>query len=296
MSLQGTYTAIMTPFQKDGEIDWGAFKKLVEFQVDNKIEGLVPCGTTGESPTLSHPEHREVIAKVIEWSKAKNPDIKVIAGAGSNSTREAVSLSKSASDDGADYVLQVNPYYNKPTQAGLYKHFSTIADASEVPLILYNIPGRTGVRIEIDTMSKLSEHPNIAGVKEATGDIAFMGRVRNNTPDDFILLAGDDNILLPLLSIGGSGVISVISNIFPFETGEITRRFFAGDYSGAKDYFFKLLPLCKAMFLETNPVPVKFAASQMQLCENVLRSPMTQLDSKFHDEVLRELKKFREAT
>lgn len=276
--LRGTYTALITPFTADGEkVDWAALKKLVEFQIDEGVEGLVPCGTTGESPTLSHEEHAEVIAKVIEWAKAKKPSVVVIAGTGSNSTAEAVALTRHAAAAGADAVLSVNPYYNKPVQAGLIAHFERIADASTVPVVLYNIPGRSAVGLTLDTIVQLAKHENIIGIKEATGDLGFMAQIIQATEGKFTLLSGDDNLLLPVLSIGGRGVISVVSNIYPRETGAVTRQYEAGNLNEAKQKFMRLLPLCKAMFLETNPIPVKYAASRKGLCHNVLRLPMTPL-------------------
>lgn len=278
LNLRGTYTALITPFTADGEkVDWVALKKLVEHQVEEGVEGLVPCGTTGESPTLSHDEHAEVIAKVIEWAKAKNPKTIVIAGTGSNSTAEAVGLTRHAAAAGADAVLSVNPYYNKPVQAGLVAHFERIADASTVPVVLYNIPGRSAVGMTLDTVVQLAKHDNIIGIKEATGDLGFMAQIIQATEGKFTLLSGDDNLLVPVLSIGGKGVISVISNVYPRETGAITRQYEAGNLHEAHQKFMRLLPLCKAMFVETNPIPVKYAASRKELCHNSLRLPMTPL-------------------
>jgi 4-hydroxy-tetrahydrodipicolinate synthase len=278
LSLRGTFTALITPFTADGEkIDWAALKKLVEHQIEEGVEGLVPCGTTGESPTLSHEEHAEVIAKVIEWAKAKKPDTIVIAGTGSNSTAEAVALTRHAAAAGADAVLSVNPYYNKPMQAGLVAHFLRIADASNVPVVLYNIPGRSAVGLTLDTIVELSRHGNIIGIKEATGDLGFMAQIIQASEENFTLLSGDDNLILPVLSIGGAGVISVISNVYPRETAAITHDYFAGQYKAAQRNFLKLLPLCKAMFVETNPIPVKYAAARKGLCHNSLRLPMTPL-------------------
>ncbi|RME88760.1 MAG: 4-hydroxy-tetrahydrodipicolinate synthase [Candidatus Hydrogenedentota bacterium] len=287
--ITGTFTALITPFRSsDGSVDFEALKNLIAFQIKGGVEGVVPCGTTGESPTLTHKEHREVIAKVVEWTKEIDAEKIVIAGTGSNSTSEAIELTQAAGKDGADYALVVNPYYNKPTQEGLYKHFMSIADASEIPLVLYNIPGRTAVKLERDTIVKLANHPNIVAIKEATGDLNFMTDLVAHLPKDFSLLSGDDNLLLPILSIGGRGVISVISNVFPKETSQITRLYMDGNIQEAREKFFQLFPLCKAMFIETNPIPVKYAASLTGLCENVLRLPMTPL-SKDHESTLRSL-------
>jgi 4-hydroxy-tetrahydrodipicolinate synthase len=297
LNLRGTYTALITPFTADGEqVDWAALKKLVEHQVEEGVEGLVPCGTTGESPTLSHDEHAEVIAKVIEWAKAKKPSTVVIAGTGSNSTAEAVALTRHAAAAGADAVLSVNPYYNKPVQAGLVAHFERIADASTVPVVLYNIPGRSAVGLSLETVVKLSQHENIIGIKEASGDLGFMAQILQATDGKFTLLSGDDNLLLPVLSIGGKGVISVISNIYPRETGAITRQYEAGNLHEAQQKFMRLLPLCKAMFLETNPIPVKYAASRKGLCQNSLRLPMTPLSLHLQAVVAQAMVSFEEAT
>lgn len=280
MALSGTYTALITPFNEDFSIDWNALEKFVDFQIENGIDGLVPMGTTGESPTLSHDEHIEVIRRVTQWTKKKNPEAVIIAGTGSNSTREAVEMTRRAKEAGADYALVVNPYYNKPSQEGLIAHFTKIADEGGLPLILYNIPGRTCVKLELDTIIKLSEHTNIAGIKEATGDINFMTRIISNTREDFSLLSGDDNLLLPILSIGGRGVISVSSNLFPGEMTAITHQFLEGNFSQAQKDFLDIFPVCRSMFIETNPVPVKYAAFKMGLCKDVLRLPLVPLQEK----------------
>lgn len=288
MALQGTYTALITPFRKDGEVDWDALQKIIYRQVDAKVEGVVPCGTTGESPSLSHKEHAQVVARTVEWAKERNPDCTVIAGTGSNCTDEAVKLTQEAAKDGADYALVVNPYYNKPTQAGLLQHFTRIADTSPIPVILYNIPGRTGVSLSIDTIVRLSQHKNITAIKEATGDVGFMSKIIHATGDDFTLLSGDDNLLLPILAIGGKGIISVASNLYPFQVGEITRKFMQDGLKPAREQFYKMFPLFNAMFLETNPIPVKYGAAYLELCENVLRLPMTPLSEDKH-KILQEL-------
>lgn len=289
MSLTGTYTALITPFHSDCSIDWDSLKKFVEFQIDNNIDGLVPMGTTGESPTLSHDEHIEVIERVTEWAKNKNPDIKIIAGTGSNSTHEAIHMTQRAKKAGADYALVVNPYYNKPNQEGLIKHFTKIADEGGLPLILYNIPGRTCVQLKLDTIIRLSQHSNIHAIKEATGDINFMTQIILSTGDDFSLLSGDDNLLLPILSIGGKGVISVSSNIYPNEMAAITKDYMNGNYEKAQEKFMKIFPVCRSMFIETNPIPVKYAAYKKGFCSDTLRLPLVSLSSekrKFIDEIL----------
>ncbi len=276
MNLSGTHTALITPFLKNGEIDYEALQSIVEEQA-NLVEGVVPCGTTGESPTLSHKEHREVIAKTVEWGKNANSNLIVIAGTGSNSTREAIELTNAAAKDGADFALVVNPYYNKPGQTGLLAHFRAIADASDVPIILYNIPGRTGVSLSLDTIVELAAHPNIVAIKEATGDLGFITQVVASTPDDFTVLSGDDNLLLPVLSVGGSGIISVTSNVFPEAMAQVTRKWLANDIAGARELFFEIFPAMSHLFLEVNPIPVKYAMSLAKNIENIVRLPLTPL-------------------
>ncbi|MCS6984499.1 MAG: 4-hydroxy-tetrahydrodipicolinate synthase [Leptospiraceae bacterium] len=285
--LTGTFTALITPFRRGGEIDFAALKKIVEIQVQAGVEGLVPCGTTGESPTLSHEEHREVMARVIEYAKSLNPQIIIIAGTGSNSTEEAIELTRAAKQYGADYSLQVNPYYNKPTQEGLYRHFMAISEAVDIPLVLYNIPGRTGVTLSLETIKRLCQNAQIAAIKEASGDLNFMTQIVLEVGSQVSLLSGDDNLLLPILSIGGRGVISVLSNLFPAETAAITRAYLKGDLAKAQQLFLALFPLAKALFVETNPIPVKYAASRLGLCENALRLPLVPL-SEIHEKTLDE--------
>ncbi len=286
MSLQGVYTALITPFHENNQIDWENLDSLIKTQINNDIAGLVPCGSTGESPTLTHNEHRECIAKTIEIAKAYNPAVTIIAGAGSNSTTEAIVLSQAAEKDGADYILSVTPYYNKPTQEGLYKHFSRIADSVNIPIILYNIPGRTGTLISLETTSNLAQHPNICGVKDATGDINFMTQTILATQEEkFVLLSGDDNLLLPILSIGGCGIISVASNIIPQLLSHIVNKYLSGDIVSAKERFLEIFPLCAALFCETNPIPIKHAASLLGFCRDQLRLPLTRL-TEAHKEVI----------
>ena len=292
MLLSGVFTALITPFKDDKTIDWSALEKIVTHQVENGITGLVPCGTTGESPTLTHSEHNEVICRVIKIAKAINPKVVIIAGAGSNSTAEALQLSEEAAKNGADYILSVNPYYNKPTQEGLYQHFKTIADNSPIPILLYNIPGRTSVTLSIDTIVKLSQHSNIIGIKEATGDLNFMTKVYLNCNKSFTLLSGDDNLLLPILSIGGCGVISVISNLFPKEITSIVQDYLAGNIVKAQETYFKYFTLCNSLFLETNPIPVKYAASKLGFCSNSLRLPLTSLSKSYQEELDKQLLPF----
>lgn len=269
--FKGSIVAIVTPF-KNGKVDEKKFRELIDFQIENGSSGIVPCGTTGESATLSFLEHDKVIDIAVEHTKKRVP---VIAGTGSNSTEEAITLTKHAEEAGADASLQVSPYYNRPTQKGLYEHFKAIADSVKIPIILYNIASRTGVNIEPETMARLSSDcKNIVGVKEASGNLDQMSRIKQLCPKNFVLLSGDDSLTLPILSIGGTGIISVVANIVPKDVAEMVCAFEKGDLKKAQELHFKLLPLIKAVFLETNPIPVKTAMGLMGLCEPDLRLPM----------------------
>ncbi len=282
--FKGSIVAIATPF-KDGQVDEANLKELVEFQIKNGTAGIVPCGTTGESPTLSTAEHERVIEICIKAARKRVP---IIAGTGSNSTDEAVSLTKHAADAGANAVLVVSPYYNKPTQKGLYLHFKEIATSVDIPIILYNIAGRTGVNIEPSTIAQLAKDcSNIVGVKEASGSLEQMAMIKHLCPDNFVLLSGDDVLTLPVLSIGGIGVISVVANIVPNAVAQLIEIFNKGDLKKAQALHYKLLPLVKAMFIETNPIAVKTAMGLMDLCSGELRLPLCPMA----DENLSKLKK-----
>ncbi|MBS3135979.1 4-hydroxy-tetrahydrodipicolinate synthase [Candidatus Woesearchaeota archaeon] len=270
----GVYTAIVTPFREDGEIDWDCLKDLVEFQIEGNVAGIVPCGTTGESPTLSHEEHRKVIKRVVEWVGGR---CKVIAGTGSNSTAEAIELSRHAEKDNADACLIVNPYYNKPTQEGLYRHFRAIAESVDIPIILYNIKGRTAVNVETDTLLRLiCDCQNIAGVKEASGDINQMKDVLNRVPKRFDVLSGDDNMTLELIKLGGKGVISVASNLVPEKIVSLVDAALKKDKK-ADAINNELAELFRMLFIETNPIPVKAAMAMKGLCKESYRLPMCEL-------------------
>ncbi len=272
--FEGTYTAIITPFKNDG-IDWESLEKNIEDQVSAGIDGVVPVGTTGESPTLSFEEHDAFIRKVV---KIVNGRIRVIAGTGANSTDEAIWLTKQAEDAGVDGTLSVNPYYNKPTQKGLIAHYEAIAKATKLPIILYNIPGRSGVNFLPESVRELlNRTDNIKTMKEASGDITQMMRLIELCGDKMTVLSGDDNLLLPLLSVGGKGIISVLSNIIPADIKKVVTLFNDNKTEDAKKQFYKILPLCRAMFIETNPIPVKAAMEMMGKCEGGLRLPMTQI-------------------
>ena len=269
--FQGSLTALITPF-KNGSVDIEAFKSLVEWQIAEGTEGLVPCGTTGESPTLSHEEHMQVTELCIATARRRVP---VIAGAGSNSTAEAVALAKHAQKAGADGVLVVTPYYNKPTQEGMYQHFKAINDAIDIPIIIYNIPPRSVVDMQVATMARLAELKNIAGVKDATSDLARPILTHNAIGPDFIQLSGEDGTALPFLAAGGVGCISVTSNVAPRLCATMHKAWRDGDVNRAQDIQFKLMPLHAALFCETSPGPVKFAASLMGKCEATARLPIT---------------------
>ncbi|MDR2198502.1 MAG: 4-hydroxy-tetrahydrodipicolinate synthase [Deltaproteobacteria bacterium] len=270
LSFKGIIPALVTPF-KGGEVDEEAFRRHVDFVIREGVHAVLPCGTTGESPTLSHAEHQRVIKIAVSEARGRVP---VLAGTGSNSTREAVEMSVQAKKDGADGLLLVAPYYNKPSQEGLYRHFQEIALAAALPVILYNIPGRCGVEILPETTSRLSQLPNIVGVKEATGDLNKMIRTIELCGPDFLVTSGDDSLTLPLLAVGGGGVISVAANLVPRSMVEFWDKWEKGDLSGARTLFFKLLPLFKALFLETNPVCVKYALHLSGRMERDMRLPM----------------------
>ena len=254
MKFEGVYTALVTPF-RNGEVDFEALKKLVELQVKGKVSGLVPVGTTGESPTLSPEEHLKVIATVVEAAAGR---CQIIAGTGANSTEEAVYLTREAKAVGADATLQVTPYYNKPTQEGLYRHFSTVADKVGLPVVLYNVPGRSGVAIAESTVARLAKNPVIGAIKEAAGSVDRVSAILDCC-DDIVVLSGDDSLTLPMMAVGAKGIISVSSNIVPGEMSAMVQAALDGDYAKAYEYHRKLYPLFRDQFIETNPIPIKAA-------------------------------------
>jgi 4-hydroxy-tetrahydrodipicolinate synthase len=272
--FKGVYTALVTPFLENGNIDEETLRKLVNFQIEEGITGIVPMGSTGESPCLNHDEHIEVIKIVIDECKGRVP---VIAGTGSNSTKEAVALTIRAKEAGADASLQVSPYYNKPTQTGLFNHFNTIADETDFPLIVYNIPGRSGININNETMLKLARNKNIAAVKDATGNFNQLMELIAEKPDKLDILSGDDNITYPFIALGACGVISVASNILPGEMIKYVDTCLTGNLSEARKVHYRLLPLFTAMFLETNPIPVKTAMSMQGKLKEIFRSPLCKM-------------------
>jgi 4-hydroxy-tetrahydrodipicolinate synthase len=271
--FRGAITALVTPF-KNGQVDEEALRHLIEFQIANGVDGLVPCGTTGESPTLSHDEHDRVIEMTIDAAKKRVP---VIAGTGSNSTAEALRLTRHAYEAGADGALIACPYYNKPTQEGLYQHFELIAKNVPIPIIPYNIPGRTGINMSPELIARLAKISNIVGIKEASGSIKQMSDVINLCGKDFAVLSGDDIFTLPLMAIGGAGVISVVSNVAPADMAGLVDVFFAGDMAGAKDLHYKMSALMDALFIEVNPVPVKAALALMGKIEYEYRLPLCKM-------------------
>jgi 4-hydroxy-tetrahydrodipicolinate synthase len=275
-SFRGSFTALITPF-KNGSLDEKAFRDLVEWQIAEGTHGLVPVGTTGESPTLSHDEHNQVVEWCIDQAKGRVP---VIAGAGSNSTKEAISLAQHADKAGAAAVLVVSPYYNKPTQEGLYQHFKAINDAIGIPIIVYNIPARSIVDISVDTMKRLYELKNIAGVKDATANLARISQQREAMGPDFNQLSGEDITCLGFMAHGGHGCISVTSNIAPRLCAEFQNACLRGDYASALQYQDKLAPLHINLFIEASPAPVKYAAAQLGKCEERLRLPLVPLSEK----------------
>ncbi len=271
--FKGAIVAIVTPF-KAGKVDERAFRELIEFQIDNGVSGIVPCGTTGESSTLSHEEHDRVIEIAIE---AVNKRVSVIAGTGSNSTEEALRLTRHAWQAGADAALVVTPYYNRPTQEGLYQHYRAIAEDTPLPIIPYNVPSRTGVNLLPETLARLAEIKNIVAVKEASGSIKQINDILALCGESFDVLSGDDLIVLPLLAMGARGVISVVANVAPGLMSEMIAAFAAGNVILAREIHFRLSPLMDALFIETNPIPVKAALTMMGRIEYELRAPLCRM-------------------
>lgn len=278
MKFHGSITALVTPF-KSGKVDESALVKIVKDQIANGTDGLVPVGTTGESPTLTHDEHHRVIQIVVQAAAGRVP---VIAGTGSNSTDEAVSLTKFAKKAGADGALLAAPYYNKPTQEGLYRHYAAVAK-TDLPIVLYNIPGRSVVNISPDTVARLAKIPNIVAIKEASGSMDQASHIM--TLCDIDVLSGDDSLTLPLLAMGGKGVISVVSNLVPKDVSAMVDAFFAGDHEKARKAHLKLFSLCRAMFIETNPIPIKRAMKLMGYCSDEIRLPLCEM-SEHNEKVL----------
>ena len=279
LKLRGSMVAIVTPFRNDA-VDEAALQRLIEMQIEAGTSAIVPCGTTGESATLSYEEHDRVIELTVQAARGR---IQVIAGTGSNNTREAIRLTKHAKDAGADGALLISPYYNKPTQRGLYLHFKAIAEAVDIPLVIYNIASRTAVNIEPETFAQLAALPTVVGVKESSGNLEQMSRILQLTKGKLALLSGDDALALPVLSIGGTGVISVTANIVPKDVAAMVEAFQQGHIDKAQRWHDRLFPLTKALFLETNPIPVKTAMGLLGMIEPELRLPLCAMSEMNHE-------------
>lgn len=289
MNLKGIYTALITPF-KNGMLDEEGLKRLIEFQLQGGVDGIVPCGTTGEASTLTYEEHERVIELTVKFVNGKVP---VIAGTGSNSTHETVELTGVAKKLGSDMVLLVAPYYNRPTQEGLYSHFKKVAEDVDIPIVLYNIPTRTGVNMLPELVARLAEIPNIVGIKEASGSLQQVAEIYRLTRGEFAILSGDDNIFLPMMALGARGVISVLSNVLPEKIKMLSKAFLDdGDVKKARALHMELMPLFQAMFVEVNPVPVKETLYYMGLIEKEFRLPLVPLNAKNRDYLKTVLREF----
>jgi len=288
ISLKGLYVALATPFRNE-RVDEQGLKDNIEFLIKNGVAGVVPCGTTGESPTLSWEEHKHVVDLAIEICKGR---VQVIAGAGSNNTKEAADAAKHAKKAGADAALVITPYYNRPTQEGLYCHFETVAKESGIPMVLYNVPGRTGVNLLPATLERLAKIDNIAAVKEASGNITQISEIRKRCGERIAILSGDDAMTLPVLAVGGTGVISVVGNIAPREMSELIRLWHEGDIKGATELHYRLFDLCNAMFYETSPAPVKTAMNLMGLAAGDLRLPMVPIQEETKRKLMSAMRDF----
>ena len=286
--FEGVITALVTPF-RDGAVDERALHDLVELQIAAGVDGVMPCGSTGEAATLSHAEHRRVIEVVVAAARGR---VRVLAGTGSNSTREAVELTRHAKEAGADGALLISPYYNRPMPEGIVQHYAAVARETALPLLVYNIPSRTGSNILPETMARLAEIEQVVGVKESSGDLHQVARTIAATPDDFAVLSGDDWATLPILALGGRGVISTTSNAAPGDVVELVRAFRAGDLARARDSYYRLLPLMDALFCETNPIPVKAALALRGLIHEDVRLPLTALSAPHRERLQVVLKEF----
>jgi 4-hydroxy-tetrahydrodipicolinate synthase len=286
----GVGTALVTPFRKDGSIDEAAMRRLVRRQLDAGIHFLSPCGTTGEAPTLSHAEKLRVVELVVEENARRVP---VLAGAGGYDTRDTIALVHDMEKAGADGILSVTPYYNKPTQEGLYQHYKAIAESSPLPIVVYNVPGRTGVNVEVATIVRLADVANIVGVKEASGNVVQMCEIFASVPDDFILLSGDDPLTVAAMAIGGRGVISVASNAAPAEMVQIVEMAEKGDFASARRLHTWLLPFCQVNFIESNPIPLKAAMAAMGLLEEHYRLPLVPPSAAARDKIMRVLQNLK---
>lgn len=287
--FKGVYTAMITPFTASGAVDEDALRRIVNAQIDAGVTGLVPVGTTGESPTVTHEENVRIVGIVVEEARGRVP---VIAGTGSNSTAEAIHMTAQAKELGATASLQVAPYYNKPSQEGFFRHFTSIADEVDLPIVVYNIPGRTGKNIETETLRRLAEHRNIVAVKEASGSIPQMMDVLSSMPEDFDVLSGDDNLAFSLTALGGRGVISVASNLIPARMVKMIDQCMRGELEHARTDHFELLPLFKTLFIDTNPIPIKYMMHRAGFCEEKYRLPMVPLSDRDRSAVDALLKRY----
>ncbi len=287
--FNGALTALITPF-RDGAVDEPALRDLIEWQIQSGIDGLVPCGSTGESATLTHEEHERVVKITIEQARKRVP---VIAGTGSNATAEAIRLTASARAMGADGALLISPYYNKPTQEGIFKHYKLIAASVDLPLLIYNIPGRTASNIAPETFARLSEIKNIVGVKEASGSMDQVSDILRLCGDRLTILSGDDALTLPIMALGGKGVISTASNVMPREMHELAAAALAGDFQQARVAHYRMLPLLRALFIETNPIPLKCALALMGKCANELRLPLVPMTAQASEKLKAAMKELR---
>ena len=286
--FKGAITAIVTPF-KNGQFDEAAYRELIEFQIKGGIHGIVPCGTTGESATLSHAEHKRVVETCIDQVKKR---VMVIAGTGSNNTAESLELTQHAEKAGADAALMITPYYNKPTQEGLYQHYKTVASNTRIPIVVYNVPSRTSVNLLPETVARLAELPTIKGIKEATGDLKQCAKVLQLCGDKITVLSGDDFTVLPLLAVGGMGVISVTSNVAPGDMAGMCNAFFKGDLAAARALHYKMWPLMEAMFFETNPTPAKTALKMMGKITGEVRQPLWAMSAANEDKLRQVMQKY----
>jgi 4-hydroxy-tetrahydrodipicolinate synthase len=287
--FNGALSAIVTPF-RDGEVDERALRDHIEWQIQSGIDGIVPCGSTGESATLTHNEHDRVIKITIEQTRRRVP---VVAGTGSNSTAEAIRLTAAAREMGADGALLLSPYYNKPTQEGIFRHYKTIASAVDLPLLVYNIPGRTASNVAPETFARLCEIRNIVGIKEASGSMDQISDIRRLCGDRLTILSGDDGLTVPIMALGGKGVIATTSNVMPREMHDLAAAGLAGDFARAREIHYKMMPVMRALFIETNPIPLKQALAFMGRCANELRMPLCPMSAPAADKLRAAMKELK---
>jgi 4-hydroxy-tetrahydrodipicolinate synthase len=291
ITFKGCYVAIVTPFKADGSLDEVGLRSNIDYLIDNGVAGLVPCGTTGESATLSWDEHKRVVDVTIEQADKR---VQVIAGAGSNNTAEAVEAAVHAKKSGADAILTITPYYNKPSQEGLYRHFSMIAEKADAPMVLYNVPGRTGVNMQAETVERLSHLPQVVAVKEASGNLNQISEIHRLCGDRIAILSGDDALTLPILACGGTGVISVTGNILPAKMSEMVKLWLSGDHAGALELHDYLLPISQTVFIETSPVPVKMCMAEAGLAAGPVRLPLAPMVESNKEKLLKVWKTYSE--